>query len=61
MSREGKGRLFVMAKNAKTRYVSIPSNVADDDRFPFADGEEVKVIIDPDKQEVVIRKLIDND
>lgn len=57
MAKEGIGRIFNMAKNAKTRYLTIPSVVAGDDRFPFIDGEEVKVIIDPDKQEVIIRKL----
>ena len=45
MSNEGKGKIIRLSDRARTRYVSIPADVAGDDRFPFADGEEVMVRI----------------
>jgi hypothetical protein len=54
MSNEGKGKIIRLSDRARTRYVSIPADVAGDDRFPFADGEEVTVTID--KGRLVIEK-----
>jgi len=56
MTKEGKGRIVAVGK-AKTRYITVPSDVASDDRFPFSDGEEIKVTIQPDKKNLVISKL----
>ena len=42
---------------AKTRYVTVPADVAGDDRFPFEDGEEVTVRIEEDKHRVVVEKV----
>jgi len=55
MSKEGKGKI-VKLSSARTRFVSIPADVAGDDRFPFETGEEVTVRIEEDKRRVVIEK-----
>lgn len=56
MSKEGKGKIIATSK-ARTRFISIPADVAGDDRFPFEDGEEVKVTIIPEKKSVLIEKV----
>jgi hypothetical protein len=56
MAKEGNGRVVAVGK-AKTRYVTVPSDVASDDRFPFVDGEEVRVIIHPEKKCLTITKI----
>lgn len=45
MALQGTGRVFSSGR-AETLYVSIPSPVATDSAFPFADGESVTVSID---------------
>jgi hypothetical protein len=55
MSKEGKGKI-VKLSSARTRFVSIPADVAGDDRFPFETGEEVRVTIDDEKKRLVIEK-----
>ena len=57
MSKEGIGKVIQISKKARTRYVSIPADVAGDDRFPFETGEEVIVSIDPDTSRVIISKV----
>jgi hypothetical protein len=57
MAKEGKGRIISISDKAKTRYVTIPSDVASDDRFPFADKEEVRVSINPEKKCLTITKI----
>lgn len=56
MAKEGSGRVVAVGK-AKTRYITVPSDVARDDRFPFADGEEVRVLINPEKKCLTIKKI----
>lgn len=56
MTKEGSGRVVAVGK-AKTRYITVPSDVASDDRFPFADGEEVRVLINSDKKCLAITKI----
>lgn len=56
MAKEGNGRVVAVGK-AKTRYITVPSDVASDDRFPFSDGEEVRVIIHQDKKCLTILKV----
>ena len=56
MSKEGKGKI-VKLSSARTRYVTIPADVAGDDRFPFETGEEVTVRIEEDKRRVVVEKV----
>ncbi|KUL00569.1 MAG: Uncharacterized protein XE11_2410 [Methanomicrobiales archaeon 53_19] len=55
MSKQGKGKI-VQLSSARTRFVSVPADVAGDDRFPFETGEEVTVRIEEDKHRVVIEK-----
>ncbi len=45
MAREGKGRVVPVGK-AKTRYVTVPADVAGDSAFPFVDGERVTIQIE---------------
>lgn len=45
MTKEGRGKIVRINKNARTRYVSVPAFIACDSAFPFADSEEVKIII----------------
>ena len=56
MWQEGKGKIMELSNRARTRYVSVPADVAGDDRFPFETGEEVTVRIEEDKRRVVIEK-----
>lgn len=55
MVRKGSGRI-VIAGRARTRYLSIPAEVAADDRFPFSDGEEVMVTINEEKSCLRVEK-----
>ena len=57
MSKEGTGKLIQISKKARTRYVSIPADVAGDDRFPFETGEEVSVSIDAENGRLIISKV----
>lgn len=56
MSKEGKGKVIQLSERARTRYVTIPADVAGDDRFPFETGEEVTVRIEEDKRRIVVEK-----
>ncbi len=56
MVKEGKGRIVSVGK-AKTRYVTVPAEVAGDDRFPFETGEEVRVTIEEDKKRLIVEKI----
>jgi len=48
MSKKGYGRV-VSAGTARTRYITVPADVAGDDRFPFADNEQVMITIDENR------------
>ncbi|MDY0237087.1 MAG: hypothetical protein RBR71_13760 [Gudongella sp.] len=54
MVSEGIGRIFPVG-GGNTRYVSVPSLVATDERFPFEDNENVRVRIEGSR--VVIEKV----
>ena len=54
MVSEGIGKI-VKIGSAKTRYVTIPSNVATDTIFPFSDSEDVRVRIETDK--LIVEKI----
>jgi len=45
MSRKGEGKILAQGP-ARTRFLSIPADVAGDDRFPFDDGERVTIEIE---------------
>lgn len=50
MSKKGIGKIFLISEKARTRYVTIPADVAGDDRFPFADNEQVMITIDENRK-----------
>lgn len=56
MTKIGIGKVIQMGV-AKTRYLSIPSQVASDDRFPFETGEEVKITIDEEQKRMTVEKI----
>lgn len=56
MSKIGIGKIIQMGA-AKTRYLSIPSQVASDSRFPFETGEEIKITIDDEKKRLIVEKI----
>ena len=56
MVKEGIGRIFKMGRG-NTRYLSIPSDVANDERFPFEDDEKVKIKIDEKHKRLIIEKI----
>jgi len=49
MSKEGKGKIIQLSDRARTRYASIPADVAGDSAFPFVDGERVTIQIEGDE------------
>jgi hypothetical protein len=51
---------IVKTSNAKTRFITVPSAVASDDRFPFKTGETVNVRIDPENKRVIVEKLAED-
>ena len=54
MVKEGIGRVVPIG-GGNTRYISVPSMVATDERFPFKDQESVRVRIDGDR--VIVEKV----
>ena len=48
MSKKAEGKILAQGP-ARTRFLSIPADVAGDDRFPFEDGERVMVEIDDEE------------
>ncbi|ADN36775.1 hypothetical protein Mpet_2027 [Methanolacinia petrolearia DSM 11571] len=52
----GNGRV-VSQGNAKTKYLTIPSALATDSNFPFEEGEQVKIIIDPQNKRLIAEKI----
>ena len=56
MVKEGIGRVVPIG-GGNTRYISVPSMVATDDRFPFKDQESVRVRIEEDQNRVVVERV----
>lgn len=56
MVKEGIGRIVPIGGGA-TRYISVPSNVAKDERFPFEDKENVRIRIDEENKRLVVEKI----
>ncbi|MDI6898861.1 MAG: hypothetical protein QMC82_03425 [Methanolinea sp.] len=56
MSKKGIGKIFLISGKARTRYISIPADVAGDDRFPFEDGEDVLITIDENRKCLRVEK-----
>lgn len=53
----GKGKIIKLS-SARTRFVSIPAEVASDDRFPFDLNEDIQIRIDGER--LVVEKIEDN-
>lgn len=56
MVKEGIGRIVPIGAG-NTRYISVPSKVATDDRFPFKDQEDVRIRIEEDKGRIIVEKV----
>lgn len=54
MVKEGIGRIVPIGAG-NTRYISVPSKVATDDRFPFNDQEDVRIRIDEER--LIVEKV----
>ena len=54
MVKEAIGKVFPVG-GGNTRYISVPSMVATDDRFPFKDQESVRVRIEDGR--VIVEKV----
>ena len=54
--KEGVGKI-TQQSTARTRFLSIPAQVAADDRFPFETGEQVKITIDSDNKRLIVEKI----
>lgn len=48
-----------IAKSTKgnTHYLTIPADLVIDSQYPFQDGEEVEIIIDPQGKKLEVRKI----
>lgn len=44
----GRGKLIKLS-SARTRFISIPADVASDDRFPFGLNDDIQISIDGDR------------
>jgi len=51
MTLKGKSKI-IQSSHANTQYLTIPSAITRDSQYPFKNGDEVEIIVDP------IRKLI---
>ena len=47
--------------NRGTTYITIPASVAQDSKFPFGVGQDVKIKIDVENKRLVITMLIEDD
>jgi hypothetical protein len=53
---EGIGKITKQS-SARTRFLSIPAQVAADDRFPFETGEQVRITIEPENKRLIVEKV----
>lgn len=58
MTKEGVGKILSQGP-AKTRFISVPSAVAGDSAFPFADGAAVKITIE--KKRLVVSAVTEEE
>jgi len=56
MVKEGVGSIVRLGKG-NTRYITVPADVAKDDRFPFEDKEKVRVVIDVENRRLIVEKI----
>lgn len=50
------GKSTVFSSRGKTKYMTIPSAIAQDSTFPFSSSNEVTVYLIPDKGLLVVRR-----
>jgi len=53
MALKGKAKI-IQSPHAKTQYLTIPSALTRDSQYPFKDGDEVEIIIDPDHKLITV-------
>ncbi|MCJ7816616.1 MAG: hypothetical protein MUP55_02050 [Candidatus Aenigmarchaeota archaeon] len=47
---------ILQSKKARTQYLTIPSLVVSDSQYPFKEGEEVEIEVDPKEKVIRIQK-----
>jgi len=45
---------IVQSKNANTQYIVIPSALVADSQYPFRNGDEIEIIVDPIEKRIII-------
>lgn len=53
MALKGKAKI-IQSPHAKTQYLTIPSAITRDSQYPFKNGDEVEIIIDPRHKMITI-------
>ena len=43
--------------NSHTQYLVIPAAMAQDSQYPFAEGQQLEIVIDPMRHELKVRRL----
>lgn len=47
---------IIQSPKSYTQYLTIPSAIVRDSQYPFEDGEEVEIYVDPAQKIIVIAK-----
>lgn len=50
---KGKAKI-IQSPHAKTQYITIPSALTRDSQYPFKNGDEVEIIIDPERELIMV-------
>ena len=45
---------IIQSPHAKTQYLTIPASITRDSQYPFKNGDEVEIIIDPERKLVMV-------
>jgi len=54
---KGTSKIYKLNPNANTLYLSIPADITKEEGFPFQEGELVKIVLDTEKQRLIIEKF----
>lgn len=52
----GNGKITSAGKT-NTKYLSVPAKLVMDSNFPFEEGEQVKITIDPQNKRLIAEKI----
>ncbi|WP_169743670.1 hypothetical protein [Methanolacinia paynteri] len=52
----GNGKITSAGKT-NTKYLSVPAKLVMDSNFPFEEGEQVKITIDPQNKRLIVEKI----